>query len=71
MKSSDAIKDIMRKKQITQQILAEMIGYKGQSSIQQALGRDSMKIETLVRMAEGLGYELVLRSAEDEYVINK
>ena len=65
MKSSKIIKSIMKDVQWSQYRLAEEIGKK-QSNITGILNRaSSMRVDSLVELAEAMGYEVVIRNKQN------
>jgi transcriptional regulator with XRE-family HTH domain len=65
MKSSEIIKSIMKDVQWSQYRLAEEIGKK-QSNITGILNRaSSMRVDSLVELAEAMGYEVVIRNKQN------
>ena len=65
MKSSEIIKAIMKDVQWSQYRLAEEIGKK-QSNITGILNRaSSMRVDSLVELAEAMGYEVVIRNKQN------
>ena len=67
MKHTEIIKDIMRKKRITQSVLSERMGFYGPSSVSLRLTtRKNGTIMNTVDMLEALDYEMVIRPASKE-----
>ena len=67
MKHTEIIRDIMRKKRITQQVLAEKMGFYGASSVSLRLTtRKKGTIMNTVDMLEALDYEMVIRPVSKE-----
>ena len=62
MKSSEAIKEIMKMREWSQTKLAEEAGFKGQTNITGMINRSvSMKVDNLIRLVEAMGCEVVIR----------
>jgi hypothetical protein len=55
-----ALKEMIHQCQTTQKGLAEKAGYHTMSCITTPIARDDIKVSTLLRFAETLGYDLVL-----------
>jgi hypothetical protein len=60
MKRRDAIKAAMKEVGITQEGLAEKLGYSGQNSVASAIGRN-ISMDKFEEMMEALGFEVVIR----------
>ena len=60
MKRKDAIKAAMKDANITQEVLAEMLGYARQNSVASAIGRN-ISMDKFEEMMEALGFEIVIR----------
>lgn len=61
MKANDAIREAMKRKGATQEVLANKTGKSSQSAISNALAnKKGLQSYTLVEMARALGYSLVL-----------
>ncbi|OUQ22146.1 hypothetical protein B5E80_15215 [Flavonifractor sp. An135] len=60
-----AIKEIIHQCRTTQMALAEKAGYKYVSAVTAPIARNDMHVSSLVRMAEALGYDLVLVKREN------
>ena len=60
MKRKDAIKAAMKDAHITQEVLAEMLGYASQNSVASAIGRN-ISMDKFEEMMEALGFEIVIR----------
>ena len=72
MKSSEAIRSLMEADGVSQAELARKMGYKGQSSVGNALSRDNgMRVDVFIKMAQALGYEIVVRRGKDELVVSE
>lgn len=61
MKGTEIVKAIMREKGITQQELANRLGYASQSGIAGRLNAQKISVAALLSMLKELGYELVIR----------
>ena len=72
MKSNKLIRTIMEADGITQTELARKMGYKGQSSVGNALARENgMRVDVFIKMAQAMGYEVVVRRGKDELVVSE
>jgi hypothetical protein len=60
MKRKDAIKAAMKDVGITQEVLAEQLGYAGQNGVASAIGRN-ISMDKFEEMMEVLGFEIVIR----------
>lgn len=60
MKRKDAIKAAMKDVGITQEVLAEKIGYTSQNSVASAIGRN-ISMDKFEEMMEALDFEIVIR----------
>lgn len=57
-----AIGQIMKLKGFTYAIISEKAGYKSHSGVSERIRQGNMKIDTLIRLAKTMDYEVVLRS---------
>ena len=72
MKSSEAIRSLMEVDGVSQAELARKMGYKGQSSVGNALARENgMRVDVFIKMAQALGYEVVVRRGKDELMVSE
>lgn len=72
MKCTTVIRDIMSAAGITQTDLAKKMGYKTQSGISNALSRENgIRTDVFVKMANALGYEVVIRRGKEEWVVTE
>lgn len=72
MKSNEVVRAAMGKDGITQANLAEKMGYKNQSSVGNALGRENgMRVDVFVKMMKAMGYDVVVRRGKDEFVVTE
>ena len=72
MKAGEAIKVAMKGDSLTQIKLAEKLGYKGQAAVGNVLTRENaMKVESLLKMAHAMGYDVVLRRGKEEIVVTE
>ncbi len=77
MKMKEAIRLAMRNQKTTQQQLADRIGVKSQSVISQRLRTDNSTIDTVLKMLDAIGYEMIIqekkrgRRAEGQIVIER
>ncbi len=60
MKRKDAIKAAMKDVGITQEVLAEKLGYTSQNSVASAIGRN-ISMDKFEEMMEALDFEIVIR----------
>ena len=72
MKCGEAIKAAMKTDGLTQIKFAEKLGYKGQAAVGNVLSREnSMKVESLLKMAHAMGYDVVIRRGKEEIVVTE
>jgi transcriptional regulator with XRE-family HTH domain len=72
MKSSEAIRALMGADGVSQAELARKMGYKGQSAVGNALARENgMRVDVFIKMAQAMGYEVVVRRGKDEMVVSE
>jgi transcriptional regulator with XRE-family HTH domain len=72
MKAGEAIKQAMKGDGLTQIKLAEKLGYKGQAAVGNVLTRENaMKVESLLKMAHAMGYDVVIRRGKEEIVVTE
>lgn len=76
MKMNEAIKTAMKSRGITQQKMADMLGYElGQRTVANKLTSQNMQIETVLKFLNEIDYELVIKPKtrgkrkEDEILI--
>ena len=68
MKAGEAIKVAMKGDELTQ----IKLGYKGQAAVGNVLTRENaMKVESLLKMAHAMGYEVVIRRGKEEIVVTE
>lgn len=60
-----AIKRMARDANMTQKSLSDAAGYKSVSSVQLPISRGNMKVNTLLRLTEAAGFDLVLVRREN------
>lgn len=60
MKRKDAIKAAMKDANVTQEVLADKLGYASQNSVASAIGRN-ISMDKFEEMMEALGFEIVIR----------
>ena len=60
MKRKDAIKAVMKDVGITQEVLAESLGYASQNSVASAIGRN-ISMDKFEEIMNALGFEIVIR----------
>lgn len=73
MKASEAIRQVMKSRYYTNQILADKLGYKYASGVSERL-RSDMRVSVLLKMLNEMDCELVIRSKltdKGEWVINE
>lgn len=63
MNANETIKEIMIKKEISQNAIQNKLGMKSQSGVSQALRRD-MRVSMLFRFMNVLGCDLIIRDRE-------
>ena len=61
MKTKQAIKKILKQEHMTQKVLSEKVGYARPSSLNTVLISNNPQIETLVKIMDTSGYEIILR----------
>ena len=61
----EAIKEMIHQARMTQKKLAAAAGYKTVSSITTPIAKNEIKVNTLVRLANAAGYDLVLRKLDN------
>lgn len=73
-----AIKDIMKKRGVTQNELKEKLGYRTQSAISERLKQKSIGVDKAFEMLDAMGYEIIIqpkstrgKRAMGSYVITK
>ena len=72
MKAGEAIKAAMKGDGLTQIKLAEKLGHKGQAAVGNVLTRENaMKVESLLKMAHAMGYDVVIRRGKEEIVVTE
>lgn len=72
MKSNEVVRAVMAADGITQANLAAKMGYSGQSSVGNALGRENgMRVDVFVKMMNAMGYDVVVRRGKDEMTITE
>ena len=59
MTAANAVRELMKRRNVTQTELAEKVGMKNQSNVSEALKRD-MRVSVFVRFVDALGYKLVI-----------
>lgn len=64
MGASKKIKKALIDKGITRKQLAELLGYRGTTTIYNMLARDNMTFENIERWADVIGCDVVLRDRE-------
>lgn len=65
----DAIEQMLAKAGKSKSALAESLGRSRQSIYNMFRDKADVRVDTLANMADFLGYELVLRSKDDEIII--
>lgn len=61
MTTKEVVKDIMRSRNLTNQTLADKLGYKYASGVSERF-RSDMRISVLLRMLDAMGCELIVCS---------
>lgn len=69
MKVGAAIKEMIALRHTSQKALAEKLGYKTYSCLSAPIKKNEIKVSTLVKFADALGYDvvLVMRDTVDGY----
>lgn len=67
------IKMVIASRNHTQSAVAKKAGWKNQSSLATAIGRDNPSLDTLIRICDALEYDIVIqdRNSANKYVITK
>lgn len=73
MNANEAMRALMKSNKVTQQKLAEAMGYKRSNSVTMMLSRENaISVETLIKAVGAIGGQLVLKDADgNEYVITE
>lgn len=71
MNEKDIVREAMKSCGWTQDILAEALGYKSQSSVSNRLNGSSMRVDTFVKFLSAMGYEVVVKSKSPNSNKNK
>ena len=61
MKISEGIKELFKRTGVKQKDVANDLGYKSATFISNAISRENLTLDVLVRMCNELGYSVVLR----------
>lgn len=64
MMGTEIIREIMRRNGVTQQVLADRLGYRSNSAVTGRLSTLHISAEKLVEMLGALGYEVIVRKIE-------
>lgn len=69
----DQLKTAIASRNYTQEAVAKLAGWSSQSSLSMAINRDNPSIETVMRVLDVLGYDLVIkdRHSANTYKIEK
>ena len=59
--AGDLVKQAMKARSITQIMLANRLGYKGQNSISMTLNGHNMQVNVLAMMLDELGFDLIIK----------
>ena len=67
------LKTMIASRNYTQAAVAELAGWSSQSSLSMAINRDNPSIETVIRVLDALGYDLVIkdRHSANSYKVEK
>ena len=65
MNSNEAIMWMLQREGVSQQGLAEKVGMKRQSNVSMML-RSEVKVQTFAKIAEELGYDIILRDKKTD-----
>ena len=60
------IKSAMANRSYTQAALAKEAGWKNQSSLSTAINRDNPSLETLVRVFDAMGYDIIIKDRKNQ-----
>lgn len=60
MNAKEVVRAAIMQREISQEELAKKLGYKHQSGISNALGSPYMRVATLQKILESLGYDIVV-----------
>lgn len=60
------IKSAMANRNYTQAALAKDAGWKNQSSLSTAINRDNPSLETIVRIMDAMGYDIVIKDRKNQ-----
>ena len=72
MKSSEVVREAMKKDGMSQANLAQKCGYKTQSGVGNALQRENgMRVDVFIKMMNAMGYDVVVRRGKDETVVSE
>lgn len=71
MKAKDIIKLGLARRETTQEELSKKLGYKNQSGVGNIVNRTDIRVETLARVLEILGYEVVVVEKDTKKVLGK
>ena len=72
MKSNEVVRAAMAADGISQANLAAKLGYKHQSSVGNALGRENgMRVDVFVKMMNAMGYDVLVRRGKEEMVVTE
>jgi len=70
MDEREIIRTIMQDMNFNHKLLAEQCGYSSHTSISNKLNAPTMTVESLYKMLQALGCELVIRKGDKEYVVS-
>ena len=72
MKSNEVVRAAMKLDGMSQLNLAAKCGYKTQSGIGNALGRENgMRVDLFIKMMNAMGYDVVVRRGKEEMVVTE
>lgn len=62
MNTMDVVKSVMKSRHFSNKALAEKLGYKNPSGVTNRLNSKNMGVDTLLKMCDVLGCEIVIKS---------
>lgn len=69
MNEKDVLREVMKDRGLSQQALADLMGYKTQSGIGNILSGGSFRVDTFKRLLGAMGYKLIVKGEEEEWEI--
>ena len=61
MNEREIIRIALKSRGYTQAMLASMLGFKGQNAVSERLRGNAINVDTLLKILNAMGYELVIR----------